>query len=136
MKKIISIIALVIILSMSFILTGCEEEKKEEVNTFTVEYCMKDAGISKSVQGTNLTYYYIGPDDISIYYVTSWKRGVVSLRKYFSDKDKYELQKTMYDVTRCDDQKLSIYVKDYIKVDDMDAYWTEIENSSTYTIVK
>ena len=87
MKKIISIIVLVIILSISLILTGCKkEEKVEVVDTFTVEYCMKDAGINKSVKGTNLTYYYVGPDDISIYYVTSWKRGVVSLRKYFKDK--------------------------------------------------
>lgn len=137
MKKIISVIALVIIISMSLILTGCKEDKKvEEVNTFTVEYCIKDASIPKSVKGTNLTYYYIGPDDISIYYSTSWKKGVISLRKYFKDKENYELQKTMYDYTRCDDTKLSIYVKDYSRVDDMDSYWTQIENSGTYTIVQ
>ena len=42
----------------------------------------------------------------------------------------------MYDYTRCDDTKLSIYVKDYSRVEDMDSYWTQIENSGTYTIVK
>ncbi len=138
MKKIIYTIMMIFILLSSLILTGCSGDTnvQEAPDESTVLSCMKNDSINKSVQGTNLTYYYIGPDDISIYYVTSWKNGVVSLKKYFWNKEQYDLQKAFYSDAKLNDKALTIYVREYTVVEDMDAYWTEIENSPTYTIVK
>lgn len=137
MKKMISCILLVIMVSVFCILAGCTGEQEQIINnTLTVEACMKDAGVSKSVQGTNLVYYYKGPEELSLYYVNSWNSGVVSLKRYYVSAEKYNIEKTLYTNARCDDRNLTIQVGEYSRVEDMDAYWTQIENSSTYTIVK
>ena len=137
MKRIISSMFLALTLSSFLFLSGCTENQEVvETNTLTVEACMQDVGLSKSVQGKNLVYYYKGPEELSLYYVNNWKNGVVSLKKYYINNEKYKLEKEMYSNANFNDKNLTMQIKEYLNVEDMDAYWTQIENSETYTIVK
>ncbi len=138
MKKVMSILLLGVMALSLFVLTGCssEESIEEGPGEETVLACMQKDGIKVSSFGDNLTYYYIGPDDLSIYYVTDWKKGVVSLKRYFWSQEKYELQKDMYKDAKLNDNELTIYQKEYTNVADMDTYWTEIENSQIYKMIK
>lgn len=134
--KIVKVLTLCLLLISTLVLGGCMTKDEEPVNTLTVEACMKDANIPKSVQGDKLTYYYKGADELNLYHVSNWGNGVVTLRKYFVNQEKYEVQKGIYKNSVPNDKKMMIYVEQYDVVSDMDAFWSEIENSSTYIMVK
>ena len=130
-------IIMISIISLLF-LAGCGKKLNSDqvINETTVLACMKQDSIKKSEEGKNLTYYYINPSDIAIYYVEDWKKGVISLKKYFWDTEQFNMQKELYSDARVDEDDLTVYVREYSTVDDMDAYWEQTENSSTYTMVK
>ena len=121
------------------LLTGCGEKEVEEPVTkpFSVSYFIKENDIEKSEKGKKLTYYYVSDGEITIYFVTNWNKGVISMRRFFTDKDKYDLQKSVAPAkSKCNDEELSIYIKEYNTVSDMDAFWDEIENSMIYKMYK
>ena len=137
MKKVLKILTLVIVIISMLTLTGCTSEKnKEEENVLSLAACMQDAGLEKSEYGKNLTYYYIGPDDISLYYVKNWKTGKIILKRYFATEEQYNVQKGLYPDAKANDKKLLLTIDDFMTVENMDTYWTEIENSTTYIVVK
>lgn len=137
MRKVLKILTLVIAIIGMITLTGCTTETtEEETNVLSLAVCMQDAGLEKSEFGKNLTYYYMGPDDISLYYVKNWKTGKVVLKRYFATEEQYNVQKGLYPDAKANDKKLLLTIDDFMTVENMDTYWNEIENSTTYLIVK
>lgn len=139
MKIVIYSVIITVILAMTLILTGCSDNNVEPVivNTVDVGTCMFDVGANNSVKGECLTYYYRGPEDLTLYYTTNWNKGFISMKKYYVTQEKYLIEKPLYpNATRVNDTELTIQVQDYMKVEDMDAYWNQIETSSTYVMVK
>lgn len=137
MNKILKMLILTISIIAMITLTGCtSNEVAEETNPLSVSACMQEAGVNKSEYGKNLTYYYKGPDDIALYYVKNWNNGEVTLRRYFATEEQYNVQKNLYPDAKTNDNKLFFTLNKYMKVEDMDTFWNEIENSTTYTIVK
>lgn len=129
---------LIVLLSFVFLLGGCTSNKTpvEDPNAVTLSGCLEDVGAGASVKGENLTYYYVSQDEISLYYSKNWKKGIISWKRFFVNEEQYNLQKSLYPDAVCKDAQKTILIKEYIKVDDMDAYWDSIENSSVYTMVK
>lgn len=135
MKKLLSVFLILVICIST--LVGCETEVvEEETNTISVEKCMKNDNILKSEKGNNLTYYYKDADSLSIYYVTNWKNPKLSVKRYYTNKEAYELRKKLETEAKCNDSERKISHNNYEQIDDMDAYWDEISNSSLYTIVE
>lgn len=137
MKRKLIILTLITAIVGILTLTGCASEtSEEESNLLSLSTCMQDAGVNRSEYGKNLTYYYKGPDEISLYCVKNWKNGKVMLKRYFSTEEQYNVQKGLYPDARADDKKLVLTMENFMTVQDMDTYWSEIENSTTYIIVK
>lgn len=141
MKKILQFTWIVVIAVTLCFLTGCNyEEEEENPNALTLSSCMQDASLEKSEYGKRLTYCYIGPDEISLYYIRSWKNRVVGLKRYFATEEQYNTQKALYENMYKDinfnDKKLLITIKEFVKVENIESYWEEIKNSTIYTIVE
>ena len=135
MNRVIKISCIIVMVIASLSMTACLKKQDEEPKLVLAD-CIADSGFERSVKGEKMLYYYATPNEIALYYCSGWKSGRISCRKYFLDKDTYELEKSLADVYRFKDEKLTFLVKEYKVVEDMDAYWDEIEASSIYTIVK
>lgn len=129
-------IILILILCFVTLLCGCTSNNNEPINTISLATCMQDSNAKASKKGENITYYYSTPDEISLYYAQNWKKGIISWKRYFINEEQYNLQKALYPNAVCKDKDHTIFIKEYLKVDDMDAHWDSIENSSIYKIVK
>ena len=132
MKKII----LIAILCFVTLLGGCGSKPVVENNAITIESCMKDLLIKPSVKGENITYYYNTAEELAVYYTDNWNKGVIKCKRYFRNEEHYNIQKSLNSDAKFKDDLLTIEIKEYMKVDDMDAHWDYIENSSVYTLVK
>lgn len=135
MNRLLKIIFVAIIIVASLSLSGCFNNVEEEPK-LVVSECIKDSKFEKSEKGKTLLYYYATPTEVSLYYCNGWKGGKISCKKYFLNKDTYEIEKNLVKADKTSDKELTIYIKEYQVVNNMDAYWDEIEASSIYTIVK
>jgi uncharacterized lipoprotein YehR (DUF1307 family) len=135
MKKLLKLLVVLVICILS--LVGCETEQvEEETNTISLASCMKNDNIAKSQKGTNLTYYYRDNDCLSIYYITSWKNAKLSVKRYYTNQEAYELRKSLEKDAKYSDSDKKVSLSNYEEIADMDAYWDEIASSSIYTIVE
>lgn len=132
MKKII----FVLMICFVTLLGGCGSKKVVENPGITIEKCMKDALVNPSVKGTNITYYYNSPEELALYYSTNWQKGVISCKRYFKNEEHYNIQKSLNPNAKFKDKELTMVIKEYLKVQDMDAHWDSIENNSMYILVK
>lgn len=128
---------LLLILCFTMLLCGCSSNKDvEPTNTINIKTCMSNVGARPSVQGESLTYYYSTADEISLYYVSNWRKGIVSWKRFFLNEEQYNLQKSIYPNAICKDKELTILIKEYMVVEDVAAHWSAIESAGIYTIVK
>lgn len=132
MKKVI----LIAMLCMLTLLGGCGSKKVVDNTAITIESCMKDLLINPSVKGSNITYYYNTAEELAVYYTDNWNKGVIKCKRYFRDAEHYNIQKSLNPDAKFKDDLLTIEIKEYMQVEDMDAHWDFVENSSVYTLVK
>lgn len=114
MKKVLSIILLLILISSLFILTGCS--KKEEA---------EKANTSKTTQNNEPKFSW---PDLKEYNIPTLAKGKISDLVDKSNKDGYKLN---YDITVNSIQKSDI--EEYIK--SFDSSWSSSETDNTYIVV-
>ncbi len=135
MRKFFKLIFIVMMIVASLSLTACLRHK-EEAPQLSLADCISKSGYKASNKGENILYYYATPTEVSLYYCNNWKSGRIECKRYFLDKETYELEKSLAKADRYKDEELWFSIKNYKVVDNMDTYWDEIETSSVYTIVK
>lgn len=113
MKKVLSIILVIMLIASLFILTGCS--KKED----------NDGQNSKNANNSNLEYSW---PDLEEYDIPSLNKGSITELVDNGNKDNYKLN---YDVTVNSVKKSDI--ENYVK--SFDSSWTVSELDNTYILV-
>ena len=135
MKKMGLILGLCMVIVFSCLLAGCGEKPPEEP-TISASYCLGKESYEKSVRGKSILYYYANGSEVVIYYSNKLKNGYVSCRRYFATKSAYELERDSGNWDKAVDAEKMLLKKRAVSFSDMDAFYDEIENSLTYTMVK
>ena len=135
MKKWMYAVCMVAVISGALLLTGCGKKQPVEA-TISFAQCRTKEHYDGSERGKTILYYYDNGKEVSIYFSGNLNSNFVSLRKYFVDKELYELEKKSSKWDRTNDSDLVLYKRTAVTFEDKDAFYDQIENSPVYTLVK
>ncbi len=135
MKKVFVVLCMLGVFCALFALTGCLNRPPEE-KTISINAVLKDGDFPKSKKGETLCYYYDNGKEISVYYTYFANSGCMHLKKYFADRETYELEKQAGGWDRSIDSALMLMKENAVTYSDPDAFFDQIENSSMYQMYK